>query len=37
MLKAKGYFKKEIIETIQKCNDVGLLDLIYKLLITECR
>lgn len=27
--------KKEIIETIQKCNDVGLLDLIYKLLIAE--
>lgn len=27
--------KKEIIETIQKCTDDGLLDLIYKLLIIE--
>jgi hypothetical protein len=26
---------KQIIENIQKCNDIGLLDLIYKLLITE--
>lgn len=27
--------KKEIIEIIQTCNDVGLLDLILKLLIVE--
>lgn len=26
---------KQITENIQKCNDIGLLDLIYKLLITE--
>ena len=31
------HLKEQIIETIQKCNDVGLLDLIYKLLITESR
>ena len=29
------HLKEQIIETIQKCNDVGLLDLIYKLLIAE--
>lgn len=29
--------KQQIIESILKCTDEGLLDLIYKLLITESR
>lgn len=33
----QDYLINQIIEQIQKCADEGLLDLIYKLLITESR
>ena len=32
----KDYYIKAIIEQLESCNDVDLLDLILKLLISEC-